>query len=603
MTPLPAEPEREEGADLTELLRTGIEAAERYRREGAEDDGDTADHCLRQALDLAARENPSAVPACLSEIAAFDLAIHERLGGREALADAYRLMIEAFLRSRSADGNEEFRERTDLVLRTVHGALDPTVLEDADWFIALNRQLLARLGEQAIVLQELSIASSWKAQITQAEPDILAMAEAAEQAAVWYDEGPAPAFVLRAAADGWHTLGSRQRNPDLIRKGIIYWQRLADQVDTASVGDLAELALALLQVHYEAPEDSLRREALERLGQLRALEEQEGGEDDRLGAVAGMIIWVLHWEYTRDQDMGHFDEAIDFGEWCLERIPASHPSRPGLMNDLADCYWARYGDSRRSAEYDRAHELSCLVLELVSPGSPEYQKADERMPLVIQTQRGMKSGGLGDLSVIAAIGDVHTFGGPIRLPVAEWTASGTSPVACRMTSRFASALTNAPGTQTGPAPQVIPARTHAVEVVIEAPQHSEVAIVALRTVVEARKPMTIADSMLCRPGPLDVHFDVDLDEEPPTVRTADGSDLDVRSRGTLPRGAKGLFTLVARTRSWDITWRLQVDWKCGQLSGVFTSPQLRTTGETGWRRFDPAGKAEPADPSLPGATY
>ncbi|WP_274919493.1 hypothetical protein [Streptomyces sp. WZ-12] len=151
--------------------------------------------------------------------------------------------------------------------------------------------------------------------------------------------------------------------------------------------------------------------------------------------------------------------------------------------------------------------------------------------------------------------------------------------------------------------EVIPARTHAVEVVIEAPQHSEVAIVALRIVVEARNPMTIADSMLCRPGPLDLHFEVDLDEDPPNVRTADGSDPDVRSLGTLPRGAKGLFTLVARTQSWDITWRLQVEWKCGQHSGVFTSPQLRTTGETGWRRFDPTGKAEPADPSLPEMTY
>lgn len=488
------------------------------------------------------------------------------------------------------------RERTDLVLRTVHSVLDPAIVEDADWFIALNRQLLARLGEQAIVLRELSVALSWKAQITQAEPDILAMAETAEQAVVWYDEGPAAAVVLRAAADGWHTLGSRQRNPELIRKGIIYWRRLADQAGAASVGDLAELALGLLQVHYEAPDDALRCEAIERLGQLRALEEQEGRADERLGAVASVIIWIIHWEYSRDQDLSHFDEAIEFGECCLERIPASHPSLPGVMNDLADCYWVRYGDSRRSAEYDRAHELSCLVLELASPGSPEYQKADERMPLVVQTQRGLKSGGLGDRDVIAPIGAIHTFGGPIRLPVAEWTASETSPVTCKMTSRFASALTNAPGAQIGSAPEVIPARTHAVEVVIEAPEHSEVAIVGLRTVVEARNPMTIADSMLCRPGPLDVHFEVDLDEEPPNVRTVDGSDLDVRSLGTLPRGEKGLFTLVARTESWDVTWRLQVAWKCGRLSGVFMSPPLRTTGETGFRRFDPMGKAEPADP-------
>ncbi|MFF4443949.1 hypothetical protein [Streptomyces sp. NPDC001502] len=598
------EREGEKGPDLTELLHAGIQAAERYRREGAEVDGDTADRCLRLALDLAAREDPSAVPACLSEIASFDLAIHERLGGREALADAYCLIIEAFLRSRSTPGAGALRERVELVLRTVRGVLDPAVLEDADWFIALNRQLLARLGDQAIVLRELLVALSWKSQITQADPDVLAMAEAAEQAALWYDEGPAAAFVLRVAAEGWHLLGSRQRNPDLVRKAIICRRRLADQIGAASVGDLADLALGLLQVHYEAPDDSLRREALVRLGQLRALEEQEGGADERLGAAAGTITRVLHWEYSRDQDMRHFDEAIDFGAWCLERIPASHPSRPGLMNDLAGCHWARYADSRRSAEYDRAHELSCLVLELAAPGSPEYQKADGRMPLVVQTQRGMKSGGLGDRDVIAAVGDVHTFGGPIRLPVAEWTASGTSPVTCRMTSVFASALMNAPGSRTGPTPDVIPARTHAVEVVVEAPQHGEVVIVALRTVVEARNAMTIADSMLCRPGPLDVHVDVDLDEEPPVVRSADGSAPGVRSPQTLPRGEKGLFTMVARTRSWDITWRLQVEWKCGRHSGVFTSPQLRTTGETGWRRFGPTGKAEPADlGGLPDMTY
>ncbi|WP_424890153.1 hypothetical protein [Streptomyces sp. XH2] len=599
-----AELEHEQGPDLAELLRVGSEAAERYRQEGSEDDGDTADSCLRQALDLAARKEPSAVPECLSEIAAFDLAIHERRGSREALADAYCLMIEAFLRSRSAGGGEAFGERMDLVLRTVHGVLDPAVVEDADWFIALNRQLLARLGEQAIVLRELSVALGWKAQITQAEPDILAMAEAAEQAAVWYREGPAAATVVRAAADGWHTLGSRQKNPDLIRRGIFFWRRLADQVGAASVGDLAELALGLLQIHYEAADDGLRREALERLGRLRALEEQDGSADGRLGAVAGTIMWVLHWEYTRDHDMGHFDEAIDFGEWCLDRIAPSHPSRPGLMNDLADCHWARYGDSRRSAEYDRAHELSCLVLELAAPGSPAYQKADARMPLVVQTQRGMKSGGLGDRDVIAPIGILHTFNGPIRLPVAEWTASEASPVMCRMTSAFASALTNAPGTRTGPAPKVIPARTHAVEVVIEAPQHSEVTIVALRIAVEARNPMTVADSMVCRPGPLEVHFEVDLDEEPLTVRTADGSDLGIRALGTLPRGEKKLFTLMARARSWDITWRLEVEWRCGRLSGVFASPQLRTTGETGWRRFDPTGKAESADPGgLPDMAY
>ncbi|MFD7617217.1 hypothetical protein [Streptomyces sp. NPDC059802] len=590
----------EQAPDFEALLRTGTAAAERYRRSGSQDDGDTADRCLRGALDLAAVQDMAELPACLAEIAMFDLALHARHGDRAALADAYVLMIEAFLRSRSADGGAALVERTNLVLETVHQAVDRTALQDVDWFIALNQQLYDRVGDQAVVLLQRSIAAGWKAQITQAEPDILAMAEAAEQAAAWYRDGPQAVTVARTAADSWHVLGCRRKDPALIRRGVVHWRRLADEIGGATVGDLATLVCALLQVHHDEPDDSLRREAIERLGQLRSLAGQ-GVDDGRLGALAGTIMWIIHWEYTRDKNLDHFDEAIDFGGWCVEQIPDTHPALPGVLNNLADCHWVRYGESRRSAEYDRAYALNRKALELAPSGSPEHQRADGKMPNVVHVQRGL--GQLGQRAVIGAVGAVHTFDGPVRLPVAEWAVSPTEPVMCRMTARFAAALTNAPGTASGPAPEIIPARSHAVDVTIAAPDGCDVTIETLRVVVDARDPMTIADSMTCRPGPLDASFVCDLDEEPPTVRTATGEDLDSRPAATIPGGKKGQFTLVARTASWDTSWRLELAWKSGPRSGVFTSPPLRTTAETGWRCFDPDGKSELVDPaSLAGMT-
>ncbi|MGC4890641.1 hypothetical protein [Micromonospora sp. DT227] len=567
---------------------------ERYLHSGRQADFDEARALAERAVARARAGGFPALPGLLFNLSHVHVARYRWTRDREALGEAYGLLVEAAVRD---PDQADVGDRLISVAQSLLGTIDHTSPADMQWYVQLHRQLLHRVpGDHFMIWSNLALALRGLLDVDDDTGVELmhSFGQANERAATLSPSGsPAAGRHWDHAARVLPFLAGMERDAGLARRAARACEMaMHERPDDPSAGDRTILLLLSRVLAYEAEGRDADRDAVRAL--LSSLTRMpSAGMPPGLAPVAQDVVASLLRRFHRHGDVAAREQATEFAIWCVRRMEfradVRHAELPGMLNALGACLAARPGVPSRPVPWSGWPPGSGPMLRRV-PGAATALAS--RHPFRISP------------TVTAPTGKIYldeTF----SVVAAAWH----EPVKGHALTHIDTALLLPPESGRAAQPVLLPTNLHVVSVDLTAPAGE---ITAVRAVVESREPhhRGSVDSLMCGPessapadagGRLRPMVNLLLDFDQPLVWPA-------FEAVTVPR------TLVVRavTENSDVRWRLELDWRSGRRSGTLAVP-LRTTGETGMRSFVAGGEVvrasghvagliepEDVDPSLVG---